>query len=221
MGFKSGLWLGHSRRFTFLFWSHSSVVLAVCLGSLSCWNINLRHSLRSFSLWSRFSSRICLYLAPFIVPSILRSLPVLATEKHPYSMMVPLPCFTVGMVFCARCLLDIALCFQAKEFNFHFIRPHNLLPHALRVFHVPFCKLQVCCHVPYSQEWLLFGHSPIKSRFVKCCRDCCPQQVLPSLPRTLVVLSDWLLGSLSLTWRRSFLPGCSVWSDGQLSEESG
>uniref|UniRef100_UPI0035900089 CDGSH iron-sulfur domain-containing protein 2A-like isoform X1 n=2 Tax=Myxine glutinosa TaxID=7769 RepID=UPI0035900089 len=23
-------------------------------------------------------------------------------------------------------------------------------------------------------EWLLFGHFPIKHRFVKCCRDCCP-----------------------------------------------
>jgi hypothetical protein len=27
--------------------SHSCVVLAVCLGSLSCWNINLHPSLRS------------------------------------------------------------------------------------------------------------------------------------------------------------------------------
>ena len=35
MGFKSGLWLGHSRTFIFLFWSHSSVALPVCLGG-SC-----------------------------------------------------------------------------------------------------------------------------------------------------------------------------------------
>ena len=98
MGFMSGLWLGHSRTFTFLFWSHSSVALAVCLGSLSCWNVNPRRSLRSFALWSRFSSRICLYLAPFIVPFILASLPVPAAEKHPHSMMPPPPCFMVGMV---------------------------------------------------------------------------------------------------------------------------
>ena len=35
--FDWGLWLGHSRKFTELSLSHSSIVLAVCLGSLSCW----------------------------------------------------------------------------------------------------------------------------------------------------------------------------------------
>ena len=73
VGFKSGLLLGHSRTFTFLFRSHSSVALAVCFGSLSCWNVNLRHSLRSFAL---FSSRICLYLAPLIIPFIFASVTV-------------------------------------------------------------------------------------------------------------------------------------------------
>ena len=98
MGFKSELWLGHSRTFTFLFWTHSSVALAVCLGSLSSCDVNLLHSLMSFVLWSRFSSRICLHLAAFIVPSILASLPVHAAEKHPHSMMLPPPCFMVRMV---------------------------------------------------------------------------------------------------------------------------
>ena len=68
------------------------------LGSLSCWKVNLRSSLRFWSLWSRFSSRISLYFAPFIFPSILTSLSVPAAEKHPHSMMLPPPCFTVGMV---------------------------------------------------------------------------------------------------------------------------
>ena len=39
-----------------------------------------------------------LYFAPFLFPSILTSLPVPAAEKHPHSMMLPPPCFTVGMV---------------------------------------------------------------------------------------------------------------------------
>ncbi len=39
IGFKSGLWLGHSRTVTELLWSHSFVILAVCLGSLSCWKV--------------------------------------------------------------------------------------------------------------------------------------------------------------------------------------
>ena len=95
MGFKSGLWLGRSRTFMFLFWSHSSVALPVCLGSLSCWNINLHRCRRSFALWSRFSSRIGLYLAPFIVPSVLTSLPVPTIEKHPHSMMLTPTCFRI------------------------------------------------------------------------------------------------------------------------------
>ena len=38
---------------------------------------------KDFALWSRFSSSICLYLSPFIVPSLLTSLPVPTDEKHP------------------------------------------------------------------------------------------------------------------------------------------
>ncbi len=83
IGFKSGLWLGHSRTVTELLWSHSFVILAVCLGSLSCWKVNLWPSLRSWALWRRFSSRISLYLAAFIFPSIATSRPVPAAEKHP------------------------------------------------------------------------------------------------------------------------------------------
>ncbi len=98
IGFKSGLCLGHSRTVTELLWSHSFVILAVCLGSLSCWKVNLRPSLRSWALWRRFSSRISLYLAAFIFPSIATSRPVPAAEKHPHSMMLPPPCFTVGTV---------------------------------------------------------------------------------------------------------------------------
>uniref|UniRef100_A0A674EWI5 Serine/threonine-protein kinase MRCK alpha n=1 Tax=Salmo trutta TaxID=8032 RepID=A0A674EWI5_SALTR len=49
-------------------------------------------------LLCRFSSRITLHFAPFIFTSILTSLPVPAAEKHPHSVMLPPPCFTVGMV---------------------------------------------------------------------------------------------------------------------------
>ncbi len=46
VGLKSGLCLGHSRTFTELSHSHSFVILAVCLELLSCWKVNLLHSLR-------------------------------------------------------------------------------------------------------------------------------------------------------------------------------
>ena len=47
ISFKSGLWLGHSRTFRDLSRSHSYIVLAVWLGSLSCWKVNLCPSLCS------------------------------------------------------------------------------------------------------------------------------------------------------------------------------
>ena len=50
------------------------------------------------SALEQVSSRISLYFAPFIFPAILTSHPVPAAEKHPHSMMLPPPCFTVGMV---------------------------------------------------------------------------------------------------------------------------
>ena len=59
--FRSGLWLGHSRTFRDLSQSHSCIFLAVCLGSLSCWKVNLLPSLRSWVLWRKFLSRISLY----------------------------------------------------------------------------------------------------------------------------------------------------------------
>ena len=77
--------------------SYSCIVLTLCL-VLSCWKVNIRPSLRSWAIWSRFSSSISLYFAPLLFASILTSLQVPATEKHPHSMMLPQPCFTIGMV---------------------------------------------------------------------------------------------------------------------------
>ena len=71
-----------------------------------------------------------LYFSLFIFASILKSLPVPASEKHPHSLMLPTPWFTVEMVPGFLVTLGI----QGKEFNFGFIRPDNLISHCLRVF---------------------------------------------------------------------------------------
>uniref|UniRef100_A0A8C7P234 Uncharacterized protein n=1 Tax=Oncorhynchus mykiss TaxID=8022 RepID=A0A8C7P234_ONCMY len=71
---------------------------ALCFGSLSCWKTNLRPSLKSFADSIRFSSRMVLYLAPSIFPSILTIFPVPAEEKQAQTMMLPPPCLTMGMV---------------------------------------------------------------------------------------------------------------------------
>ena len=73
IGFKSSFWLGRSRTFWDLSRRHSCVVFAMCLGTSSCWKMNLHPSLRSWAFWSRFSWR----------KSILTSFPVPTAEKHP------------------------------------------------------------------------------------------------------------------------------------------
>ena len=78
--------------------SYSSIVLAVCCGSLSWWTGSHHPCLRWHALWSRLSSRTSLYLDAFILPSVLTSLSVLAAKKHHHNMMPPPPCFIVGMV---------------------------------------------------------------------------------------------------------------------------
>ena len=52
----------------------------------------------------------------------------------------------------ARFLPDVTFRFQAKEFNLCFIRPENLVSHGPRVLQVPFGKLQVGCHVPFTED---------------------------------------------------------------------
>ncbi len=172
IGFKSGLWLGHSRTVTELLWSHSFVNLAVCLGSLSCWKVNLRPSLRSWALWRRFSSRISLYLAAFIFPSIATSRPVPAAEKTP-----PQHDAATTMLHCWDCIGQvmssawfsphIPLRIKAKKLYLGLIRPENLICHHLGVLQVFFSKLHagfscvgpLCHKAPTGgglQWWLTF-----------------------------------------------------------------
>ncbi len=50
MGLRSGDWLGHSRTLMCFFLSHSFVALAVCFGSLSCWNTHPRPIFNALAL---------------------------------------------------------------------------------------------------------------------------------------------------------------------------
>jgi hypothetical protein len=73
-----------------------------------------------------------------ILSLILTKLQVPAAEKHLHNMMLPLPCFTIGMVLAkgwngAWFLPDVTFGIQAKEFNLGFIRPEKHVSHGLRV----------------------------------------------------------------------------------------
>ena len=66
----------------------------------------------------------------------------------------------------------VMLGIQAKKFNLSFVKPENLVSHGLRnvnmpcillfslviivLVYVPFGKLQAGCHVPFTEEWLVW-----------------------------------------------------------------
>ena len=97
---RSGLQLGHSNTFPLkpLKCCFSSMLRVIVL-------LEGEPPFPVSNLWKTetgFPSRISLYLVPTIIPSILTSFPVPADEKHPHSMMMPPPCFPVGMLFSGR-----------------------------------------------------------------------------------------------------------------------
>lgn len=97
-------------------------------------------------------------------PLTLDSLPVLAAEKNPHSMMFPPPCFTVGkgMVWARWCVMRVQ-----SSIKFHQTREFCFSWSAVSSFE----KLQQGCHVPFIEEWRLSSHSTIKAWMVDCCRD--------------------------------------------------
>ncbi len=213
IGFKSGLWLGHSRTVTELLWSHSFVILAVCLGSLSCWKVTFgpvwgpEHSGEGFR-----PGYPCTW--DIIFPSIATSRPVPAAEKHPHSMMLPPPCFTVGTVLDRWWAVPgfsphIPLRIKAKKFYLGLIRPENLICHHLGVLQVFFSNsmrafmcLALRSHKAPTggglQWWLTFYN------------------FLPSPECISGAQPQWSLGSSLPLSPRLFSPDSSVWPDGQL-----
>lgn len=78
---------------------HSIVALAVCLGSMSCWNMNLCPRLKSFSNCNTFSLRVAFNLAPSTHSSSHHFWPAylsLLKKSILHSMMLSPACFTVG-----------------------------------------------------------------------------------------------------------------------------
>ncbi len=203
IGFKSGLWLGHSRTVTELLWSHSVVILAVCLGSLSCWKVNLRPSLRSWALWRRFSSRISLYLAAFIFPSIATSRPCSWKTPPQHDAATTMLHFwdCIGQVMSSAWFSPhIPLRIKPKKFYLGLIRPENLICHHLGVIQVFFSKHHAGFHVSCTEERLPLGHSAIKPRLVEGCSDGWLSTTFSRLPNASLELSHsdlWVLLYLS------------------------
>ncbi|KAI4891768.1 hypothetical protein NFI96_002518 [Prochilodus magdalenae] len=84
---------------------------------------------------STHTQRISLYLAAFIFPSIATSRPAPAAEKHPHSMMLPPPCFTVGIV-----LGRLASCSVGHEELLALVSALSSNPSHLRELDLSYCR---------------------------------------------------------------------------------
>lgn len=83
----------------------------------------------------------------FIFPSTLTA------AKHPHSTTMANCRDGIGQVMSGAWFpADMTL-------NLCFIGLHNFVSHSLRVLQVPFGKIQVGCHVSFTEEWLLSSHS--------------------------------------------------------------
>ncbi len=84
------------RNLMCFFLSHSSVGLAVCFGSLSCWNT---HPRAIFNVLAGFNVLALMVHGPVHRPFDALQLSCPLSRKTPQSIMFPPPCLIVGMVF--------------------------------------------------------------------------------------------------------------------------
>lgn len=106
---RPGFWQDHSHAFSFLVSDHSSVGLVCLVCCLAGHRISL-------ATCNKFSSRTALHMAPSIFPSTLTRFSVLASEKNPQDLMLPLPCFTVAMLMSSVAFPpNVALCTTIQQ----------------------------------------------------------------------------------------------------------
>ncbi len=89
--------LGHSQSCP----KATPVLPWLCLGSLSCWKVNLLPSLRFRMLWTRFSLRHPQYFGTLRFSSTLRSTSVPTAKKKSHSMRLLSAHFTFEIIYSA------------------------------------------------------------------------------------------------------------------------
>ncbi len=118
----------------------------MCLGSLSCWKVNLLPSLRFWMLWTGFSLRLSQYFGALSFSSTLTSPSVPAAEKQLYSMRLLPAHFTFWMVLC--------------------MWSEGPLGAFLQILSVFSCV--------FTEERIESCHTAIKPRLMECCSGVCP-----------------------------------------------
>ncbi len=140
MGLRSGDWLGHSRTLMCFFLSHYFVALAVCFGSLSCWNTHPRPIFNALALTVHVPVH-----RPF--DAVQLSYPL--SRKTPPKHNVSTSMFDGG---------DGGLV-DAKELDFGLIWPQHFHPVLLWII----CKLQTGLYMCFLEQGDLVGAAGFQS----------------------------------------------------------
>ncbi len=129
IGFKSGLWFGHSKTLILFFLSHSEVDLLLCLGSLSCCITQVHLSLRSHTA-GRIECRI--HGSINYGKSSSRSWSCKAAPDH-HTTTTMFECWYdfLFMKCCVDFMPDVTGHTPSKKFNFCLISPQNICPKVL------------------------------------------------------------------------------------------
>ncbi len=202
IGFKSGLWLGHSWTVTELLWSaHFSCALRVIVlleGNPSAQSEVLSTLEKVFVQDIPVLGRIHLSLDcnQSSCPCSWKTPP-----QHDAATTM-LHCWDcIGQVMSSAWFSPhIPLTIKAKKLYLGLIRPENLICHHLGVLQVFFIKLHAGFHVSCTEESLPSGHSAIKPRLVEGCSDGLLSTTFSHLPNASLELrhSDlWVLLYLS------------------------
>ncbi len=138
IGFKSGLWLGHSKTLILFFLSHSEVDLLVCLGSLSCCITQVRLSLRSQTDFLKE----CRIHGSINYGKSSRSWSCKAAPDH-HTTTTMFDCWydVLFMKCCVGFMPDVTGHTPSKKFNFCRISPQNICPKVLGIIKIFFWQM--------------------------------------------------------------------------------
>lgn len=137
MGFRSADWLGHTRP--------SWVILAVCLRSLSCWNLHLLHRFSLLAYENKFSFTMTQHITPFLLPLMVCNTPVKKNSR-------------------VSCFLHFCPSFFFSKYNFQISECHKTEPFILNRFvnmmNTTLFKCVIWSHWPVSAWWIIIQKVP-------------------------------------------------------------
>ncbi len=163
MGLRSGDWLGHSRTLMCFFLSHSFVDLAICFGSLSCWNTYPRPIFNALAGFNALALKVHVQ-RPF--DAVQLSCPL--SRKTPPKHNVSTSMFdggdgVLGVIGSIPPPPNTASWVDAKELDFGLIWPQHFHPVLLWIIQMFISKLQVGLYMCFLEQGDLAGAAAFQS----------------------------------------------------------